>query len=263
MCKKLGGSFLKYQGKNALLLVIKDRSQKLNAGFESLSQQFGVKAVTFDTLCPRPSDLTAGAAANAPVDTPHKTSALDQAPDQEEQYGPADKALIVKIQRRWRKCSRVISSRRAMLALPEDQIMAKYIECAVYFPATISTSHKIQIRKVMFSDGVRMSLSLVAANEKWDRLQQDASYCIENIDVSQSADDESVDKALSLNREAETLLTEAGEKLSNATLLKAVGSGIPSNVEKVIKEAGSLLETAEKVIAKARAVIDTVMKKLS
>ena len=108
-----------------------------------------------------------------------------------------------------------------------------------------------------------MSRRLIAANKDWDRLQRDASHCIENIDISQSVDDESVDKALSLNREAETLLTEAEEKLSHTTLLKAVGAGIPGNVEKVIKEVGSLLETAEKVMAKARAVIDTVIRKLS
>ena len=246
-----------YHGKEGLLLVMRDH-QNLAPAFVELRKQPHVQAVPFNQLCPPPSVATIDSqATKKPSD-----SSVQDFTEGQEQYSSSQKQIIIRLQRLWRICSRRMNINKAYADSLEGQSLSKFIKLAAQCPATFSTQDGIHTRKALFSEGVERSLKLIATSEIWDRLKNDASHCIENIDISASVD-ESIDEALCLNHEVENLLTEVNSTMSDANLSALIKTGQPGDIEKEIRKAGDMLSKAEKVMLEARKVIDDIMRKLS
>ena len=113
---KLASSLLKYNSKDSLVVVIRDR--KKDSPFSALENQPSVKTVAFDKICP---PVTTPATTQASADIPPSTASNSL----HEEYTTAETEAASKIQHVWRSCSRKIKIRHSYVELPEARAITQ------------------------------------------------------------------------------------------------------------------------------------------
>lgn len=247
---KLVSSFSKYNGKNSLIVVIKDR--KKGSHFSALERQPSVKTVAFDQICPV-AKSPAATQASAQI-SPSTT--LDSP---QEEYTETEIEAASKIQDFWRCCSRKIKIRRSYMELPRARAIAHFISLGAESPATLTFVNKLAFRDTLISQGVAMSSRLADARETLFKLQEEAMTCAENVEIS-SGSFESVDDALHRNGEVETLLKKAEETMSPEYMRGVVRMGVLTVLKKAMKDIGKLVAEAEREMLQTRKMIDQVSR---
>ena len=245
--QKLAPSLLKSNSKDALVVIVKDRKKSL--AFSNLEGRPGVKTVPFDQLCPpAPKAVDAGVSANPTLPTSTNSS---------QDYTPAEKDAVAKIERLWLLCSPKIKRRRSYVSLPECRAITHFFNMGAQCPATTTLRDRTAIQKLLVLRGASLSLRLDAARELRSRLQRDAMACVANVDASVAVF-ESVDVALGRIREVETLLKKAGERLSDGCLEELAGRGVPLELEKAMEELEGNVREAEQSLWETEKMIEAV-----
>ena len=249
LTQKLAPSFAKYYGKDALVVVIKDR--KKGAAFSILERQSSVRTVSFNELCP---PAPASTAAENPINQSCIGPSTD---DVHERYTTADTDAIIKIQRLWRSCSVKIESRRSYVSLPEFRATTRLFNMGAQCAAAMKLRDRIAVQRLLLLQCVPLCLRLGAAREQLSKIQQDAMTCVENVEISTESF-ESVDNVLHRNGEAETLLRKAEEKMSDACIVEVVKMGVLPMLEKAMKDVQKLVVEAELGMLETRKILDAV-----
>ena len=245
---KLGPSFLRYNGKDCLVVVIKHQTKDIK--FPGLEHQPGVKSVSFDHVCPR---TRTSAATPALADIPRSTSTGFS----QQEYTTAETEGITKIQRLWRSCYRKIKDRRSYMQLPEARAVARFIALGAKCPATLDFVDRVALRGILISQGAATSLKLAEVRGTLSRLQEDAIACAEKVEISTQLF-EYVDDILCRNRDVEALLGKAEEKMSEHYLVGLVKDGVPSMLEKTLKDIEDVILDIERDMLETRSMIDAV-----
>lgn len=249
LTQKLAPSLLKYNGKDALVVVIKDR--KKGPAFSNLAHQPGVRTVPFSQLCP-PAP-TSAAADNLTSQHVLPTS-VDSA---HEQYSTVETEAMIKIQHLWRSCSLKIKRRRSYVSVPVCRATARLFYLGAQCPASVTSGDRKAITKLLVSQGVALSLRVDIARDLRSKLEKDADTCMLNVEISQGVD-ESVDDILCRNRDVKDLLEKAEEKMSDECLSGLIHLGLLSLLEKVMKDVDKIVAKAEDEMLEARKMIDGV-----
>ena len=251
MIQKLTPALLKHNSKDALVLVIKDRSKGLF--FWSIESQPGVKILPFNELrsqTPIPADAreSVDSALSVSTDGPHV------------EYTHAEKDAVANIKQLWLSCSPRIKRRRAYISVPECRATAHFFNMSARCPVTVAPRDRKDIRRLLVLQGVSLSSRLTDARELLSRLQKDAMACFENVEVNVGVF-ESVDVILGRNREVEHLLSKAEEKMADESVVEVVMTGVPTVLEKTMKEVEDVIVGAESSMFETRKLIEAVSRK--
>ena len=254
---RLQASFAKYNGKDALVVVIRDRTR--GSPFHSLEHQPGVRTVTFDQLYPSVPTPAAAAISNEQT---LQSAPADGADAADDQYSAEETEAMIKIQRLWRCVSTKIKRRRSYISDPECRAIARYFNMSAQCPATTELRDRRAMRRLLVSRGVSLRLRLGAGWESLSRLQRDAMACVENVEVSVGVF-ESVDGILGRNREVEPLLRKGEEQMSDEHLIGLVKEGILPDLEKALKNVEIIIMDIERNMSETRKMISTVSSSYS
>ena len=249
---KLASSFSKYNGKDALIVVIKDRKKR--SPFSNLEQHYGVSSVLFDQLRPQISTL-APAQVFAEI-LPTSADSLH------EEYTKVETQAASKIQDFWRAYSHKMEHRRLYMQLPEARAIAHFISLGAECPATLSYIGRVAFREVLTSKGVAMSLRLVLARGVLSNSQKDAMACFEKAEISTGLL-ESVDDVLRRNLQADTLLRKAEERMSDKRISEIVKAGVLSILEEEMGMVEGVLVDAERILTETGEILDAVSRSLT
>lgn len=248
LTQKLAPSHAKYNGKDALVVVIKERTN--SHAFFNLEGQPSVRTIAFNQLCPRtPNPPATHASAES---SPSKSMNIQQ-----ESYTPAEIEITIKFQRMWRSCAHKIKIRRSYMQLPEARAIAHFISLGAQLPATLSFIDGVVFQDTLISKGVAMSLRLAVARDTLSRLQKDAMTCVEKVDISAGLF-ESVDDALRGNAQVESLIRKADETMSDDSIAEVVKMGVLAVLEKVLKNVEDSYVEAQQAMSETRKILDTV-----
>ena len=247
---KLVGSFLKYNGKDALTLVIKDRSR--GSQLFSLENNPGVKTASFDHICPRPASPVAILASA-------ETSPSMPTDNSQEEYTLAETEAVIKFQRLWRSCSRKIKDRRSYMQLPEARAIAHFISLGAECPVTLNFIERVAFKNELVSNGTVLVLKLAAARDVLFKLQKDAMTCVENVEISTGLF-ETVDDVLHRNNQVEESLRIADAKMSDESLGGVVKTGVLTALEEAMKDIEGLVTKAEEIMSKTKKMVDAVSR---
>ena len=249
---KLAPSFAKYYGKDALVVVNKDR--KKGAAFSILEQQHSVRTVSFGELCP-------SAPASTTTDHSFNQNPIGSSTDEaHEQYTTTETDAIVKIQRLWRSCSLKITSRRSYVSVPGCRATARFFNLGAQVPTTFTSVDRKAVRKLLVSHGVALYLRLDIAKHLLSTLQKDTMTCIEKMEVTQGVD-KSLDHILCRNRDDEVLIDKAENILSDECVLGAVKTGGLPTLEKMMKDTEDFVAEAEESVLVTRKLVDALLPK--
>ena len=249
---KLPASFAKYNGKDALVVVIRDQTK--GSPFHNLEHQPGVRIVAFDQLYP--SVPTPAAAGTSSEQTPHSAPA-DGADAADDQYSTEETEAMIKIQRLWRSVSAKIKTRRSYVSIPLCRATARFFNLGAQCPDSVHGGARKAIRKVLLSLGVGLALRLDGAKGLLSELQEDAMRCIVNVEIDQGVD-KAVDEILCRNRDVEILVGKAEENMGDEYLTGLVKEGDPSVLEKELKNVERVITDIERNMRETRKMIDTV-----
>lgn len=233
--QQLAIAFVKYDGKDNLLVAVKDPTKA--SALASLKTQAGVKAVPFRQLFPLPMTPAA-------TDTTDGSTQMSPTISQETEYSAKEKKAISDIQRFWRFYSIRISKDRAHMLLPKSQAVSRFVQLCTKIPPAIDVRHQIAIRGRLFTDGVALCLKLDTIHVAARKLQKDAMECVERVEIAQGID-EAVDGILSGCREADTLVGKARVMMSDDALLSLINGSDPLAVQHALTEVESMLTEAE------------------
>ena len=247
---KLATSFSKYNGKDALIVVVKDRSK--GSPFSILERQPGMRNVLFDQICPQPS-IPAVAATSADLSPSTPTDSP------EEEYTPAETEATTKIQRQWRSYSRKIKNRRSYMELPEARAIAHFISLGAECPATLAFIDGVALRDTLISKGVTMSLRLAEARDTLSKVQKDAMRCVDNVKLSTEMF-KTIDDVLHGNSQVETLLRSVEEKMSDECIVGVVKMGSLTALEKAMQDVEDIVAEAEQMMLETRNMVDAVSR---
>ena len=100
---------------------------------------------------------------------------------------------------------------------------------------------------------------LDTARDLLSKLQKDAMECVESVEISQGVD-QSVDDILGRNRHVEELLEKAEETMRNEYLAGLMTQGVPSVLEKAMKEVADVVAGAELQMLETRKMVDAVSR---
>lgn len=245
LSQQLALAFVKYNGKDNLLVVAKD-STKASA-LSDLKKLAGVKTTAFEQLFPAPAisvatSTTAGSSLTAPPAS------------QETQYSSSEKEAISKIQRFWRYYCIRVKKNRAHMLLPESQVTSRFVLLCTHIPPTSEVREQIAIRARLFSEGVTLCLKLDSVHQEARKLQKDAMECVEKVEIAEGID-EAVDGILSGYREVDALVDKAKGMTTDDALVVLVGRGKPDGVQQALIEVDSMLRKAEAVIERTQGSI--------
>ena len=250
LTQKLAPSFAKYNGKDALVVVIKDR--KKGAAFSNLEQHHSVRTVSFDELCP---SATTSRAADSSINQSSEAS-ID---DAHEQYNIAEIDGIIKIQRLWRSCFVKIKNRRSYVSVPVCRATTLFFNLGAQIPSAVISGDQKAMKKLLLSHGVALSLRLDTAKGLLVDLKKDAMTCIENVELSQDVD-KAVDDMICQNNGVEVLLQKAEGKMENECLVEMLKLGVLHVLENTLKAAEDLVVEAEQGMSETRKILDTNQK---
>ena len=249
---KLPASFAKYNGKDALVVVIRDRTK--GSPFHNLEHQPGVRTVAFDQLYP--SVPTPAAVGTSSEQTPHPAPA-DGTDTADDQYSVEETEAMIKIQRLWRSVSTKIKTRRSYVSIPWCRATARFFNLGAQCPDSVHGGARKAIRKVLLSQGVGLALRLDGAKVLLSELQEDAMKFIVNVEIDQGVD-EAVDDILCRNRDVETLVGKAEGNMCEEYLTGLVKEGVLSVVEKTFKDVEGVIMDIELSMLETRKMIDAV-----
>lgn len=238
--QQLALAFTKYNGKDNLVVVVKDPTRV--SALACLKRQPGVKMVPFQQLFPSPTQT---AATDIPVGTVLMSSPISP----KMQYSPKETEAIIKIQRFWRFYSIRLSKNRTHMLLPKSQATSRFVQICTQIPPAIEVRHQIAIRGRLFTEGVALCLKLDALHVAARKLQKEAMECVEHVEIAEGID-EAVDKFLSGSREVDALVDNAKGMLSDDALVSLLRQGNLLDVQRVCREVGSMLQEAEVMIAR-------------
>jgi len=239
--QQLALAFTKYNGKDNLVVVVKDPTRV--SALACLKRQPGVKMVPFQQLFPPTQVAVADTSAGIPSDSPTT--------GQEMQYSPEETEAINKIQRFWRFYSIRLSKNRTHMLLPKSQAISRFVQLCTQIPPTIGVPHQIAIRALLFTEGVALCLKLDTVQVAARKLQKDAIECVEHVEIAEGID-EAVDRILSGSREVDALVEEVKGMLSEDALVSLLRQGNLLDVQRVCREVDSMLQEAEVMIARTR-----------
>ena len=255
LTQRLATSLNKYNGKDALVVVIKDR--KKGPAFLNLEGQPGVRIISFELLCP-PAPISTAASDSA------DQKALSASPGglhgAHDHYSPAETEATNTIQRIWRSVSVKIKNRRSYVSIPECRATARFFNLGAQNPDIVNAGDRKAIRKLLLSHGVALSLRLDNVKKLLSELQEDTMTCIENVDISQAVE-KSVDDILCRNRDAEALLVKAEENMSDECVARVVEMGVLSVLEKALSDVEVLLTEVEQGMLETRGMLDVIAPK--
>ena len=254
--QKLAPTLAKHNGKNALVVVVKDR--KKGPIFSNLEGQPGVKTVPFDHLFPPAPTSTV-------TQTPtgqnaHTTPPANAEEGTHNQYSAAETEAMIKIQQLGRSVSLKIKKRRSYIPIPECRALARFFNLCPTIP-TVPKANQKAIRKLLLSQAVALSLRLDAAKAQLAKVQEDTMTLIENVLIVEGVD-KSVDDILCRNREVESLMGKAERNLSDQVIKDMVATGDLVALEKTMKEdvRGAIVE-AERLMSETGEMIEAVSRK--
>ena len=252
----LAPSLAKYNQKNSLVVVVKDRSK--GPVFSNLEGQPGVKTVPFDHLFPpAPTSIVT----ETPPDQNAHTATPVNAEEERthDQYSTAETEDVIKIQRRWRSVSLKIKKRRSYVPIPECRALARFFNlCPIILTGT--KDNQKAIRKLLLSQTVALSLRLDAAKALLTKLQEDTMTLIENVVIVEGVD-KSVDDILCRNREVESLMGKAERNISDEVIKDVVATGDVAVLEERMDQdvRGAVVE-AEQMMEETRQMIEAVLR---
>ena len=251
LTQKLASSLERYNGKDNLVLIIKD--QKKSHAFFNLERQPSVRTLLFDQLCPQ---------APSPAATPASSEiSPSTSPDtQQDEFRPAETEAIIKIQRLWRSCSRKIKIRRSYMQLAEAHAIEHYISLSAEFPATLPFGARVAFRDALISKGVAMSLRLTVARDMLSKLQEDAMTCALKVEISVGLF-ESVDDVIHRNGHVEALLGKADPIMSDEFIAGVVKMGDLTVLKSAMKDVEDVVVEAERAILETRKIVDAMSSK--
>ena len=249
---RLPASFAKYNGKDALVVVIRNRTK--GSPFHNLEHQPGVRTVTFDQLYPSiPTPAAAGISSEQPLDS----APVDGADAADDQYSAEETEAMIKIQRLWRSVSAKIKTRRSYVSIPLCRATARFFNLGAQCPDSVHGGTRNAIRKVLLSQGVGLALRLDGAKGLLSELQEDAMRCIVDVEIDRGVD-QSVDEILCRTRDVEALLGEAEDKMSEDCLVGLVMDGVRSSLEKAFTDVNFLMVEIEESMQETRRMIGMV-----
>ena len=246
---KLASSFSRYNGKDALTVVIKDRKKR--SPFSKLEQQYGVSTILFDQLRPQIPTL-------APAQVFAKFVPTSADPLHEE-YTKVETQAASKIQEFWRAYSHKMKLRRLYMQLPEARAIAHFISLGAECPATLRFIDRVAFREVLISKGVAVSLRLVLARGVLTSSQKDAMACLDKAELRTGLL-ESVDAVLRRNLQADTLLREAEERISDKRIVEFVKDGVRSILEEKMGMVEDILVAAERILTETGEILDAALR---
>ena len=255
LTQRLATSLQKYNGKDALVIVIKDRKKR--HAFLNLEGQPGVRTLSFEILCPPAPTSTATSDSAGQNALSASAGGLHGAHDQ---YSPAETEATNKIQRIWRSVSVKIKNRRSYVSIPECRATARLFNLGAQNPDIVNAGDRKAIRRLLLSHGVALSLRLETAKELLSKLQEDTMTCIEKVDISQAVE-KSVDDVLCRNGDVEALLLKAEGNMSDECVARVVETGVLSVLEKALKDVEGVLAEAEQGMLETRGMLDVMAPK--
>lgn len=244
---RLAPSLARYNGKDALVVVIKDGIK--GSAFSHLEHQPGVRTIPLEQLCPPVTVSAPGNTSGA------QETLLQTTDDAKEQYSMGETNGIITIQRLWRSVSRKINKRRAYVSILECRATARFFNLSARVPSTINIRDQKAFRRLLVLQGAAMYLRLETAKESLSTLQQDVMTCIEKVEIDTGLL-ESVDDMLHRNSQVEALLKQAEEELSDECLQRLVREGVLSMLEKTMKDVKELMAKAEESMSETREMVD-------
>ena len=248
LIQRLVPSLARYNGKDALVVVIKDRKKGL--AFSNLEDLPGVKTIPFDQLCPPKSAATTNSA-NQEV----QPASDDDALVTHDQYSAAETKAAITIQSAWRSISFKIKKRRSYVSVPENRATVRFFKLGAQCATAVTSGDQKAICKLLVMRGVALSLKLDTATSLLSNLQEDVMTCIENVDLDQETD-KSVDDILSGKNNVEALLDKAEQKLSDESISEAVKMGMLPELEKAMKDIEEIILEAEQAMLSTRKMIE-------
>lgn len=252
LTQKLAPLLARYDEKDALVLVIRDRVR--GSLFYSLERQLGVRTVLYDQICPPVP--TSAAADNITIQTAHSISEED-ADGVVDQYSAEETDAMIKLQRLWRRICVKLRNRRSYVSVPECRATAHFFNLGAHCPDTMDSGDRKAVRRLLPSLGVVLLLRLDAAKDLLDKLREDIMTCIENVEISQGVD-KSVDAILCRNADVEVKLGEAREKMSDECLVGLVRQGVRSMLENNLKDVEGVVVEAEQSMLETGKMVDGV-----
>ena len=252
LTQKLAPSFAKYNGKDALVVVIKDR--KKGHAFSKLEHQPGVTTLPFDQLCP---PAPTSAAANSPVDQDALANSANGTNGAQDQYSIKETEAITKIQHLWRSVSLKIKNRRSYVSTPACRALAHFFNLGAQCADTVNSGDRKAMRKLLLSRGVELSLRLDTAKELLSTSQEATMACLENVEIAQGVY-QSLDEILCHNRDAEALLDKAEEKMLDQCLVGLVNPGVLSLLQEALEAVEEIVIKVEQSMLETRKMIDAV-----
>ena len=225
----LAPSFNSYEGKNPLVVTLKDLKQK---SFEALLSQKGVFKMTFDDLRGR---MRSSKITKAPL----KTEGPKDEDIKAEQRSQAEIAGVCLLQRRWRKLRLKILRRRAWLQSPEAQLIARFIKLGEKHPVTSPIPNPMRVTLIENENGITSHLLLSKAHESFSELHKDAMAKLIGIEKVDQLD-EVFDSALQELQVLERTHKQAEVRMGDQSLRKIVDDGDTAGVTKVFLETKDL-----------------------
>lgn len=257
--QKLARSFSTYDGKDGLLVVVRDRNK--GHALVNLERQPGVKTITLSQLCPCPP---ASEATNASADVPTSSNPPPPAEasvinEEREEYTQTEMEKAVKLQQWWRAVFPCIASRRTSMSTSMGQAITRFVKLGGQFPNDIRSLDRTTIRRILHTDCIALSFRVTAARESLHKLQKDSMECVEHVELSQGGY-ESVDEILGRIREAESQVKKAAEMMDDDALALLVKGADPQQLERIVADVDDLLEKAEQAMLETRLDVDGIAK---
>ena len=242
---KLASSFSRYNGKDSLIVVIKDRKKR--SPYYKIQQHYGLSSLLFDQLRPQ-----------IPTPVPAQDFAEFSATSADlshEEYTKFETQAASKIQDFWRAYSHKLKNRRLYMQLPEARAIAHFISLGAECPPTLNFIGGLAFREVLISKGVAMSLRLALARGVLSSSQKDAMECLDKAEMSMGLL-ESVDDVLCRNLQADTLLRKAEERMLDKRILEVVKVGVLSILEEEMQVVEDIVVAAEKILTETSEILD-------
>lgn len=236
--QKLPSSFSMYEGKNPLVIVLKDSRQP--QPFSKFQNKAGVTTRSMDNVCslmirPTSTDTTTGKTSSSTV--------LD------EKYTQAETEAVCRIQIFWRSSIPKVKLRREHMRSPEAQAIQFYIDLGLQHSAPVA------LRALLVSRSVAAQLRFPVLRYSIAEQHKTTMSCVMDAEVSDQSN-ETLDDAMQLVSQLDHLLEKAVEQMSEKHLGKLLSGGMLSNVQDAMNFVEKAIEDAERGVAKAKKMTD-------
>lgn len=240
LCQKLPFSFAMYEGKNPLVIVLKDPRQP--QPFSKFQNEAGVTTRSMDDvrslmIRPTSTDTTTGKTSSSTI--------ID------EKYTQAETEAVGRIQIFWRSSIPKVKLRREYMRSAEAQAIQSYIDLGLRHSAPVA------LRALLVSRGVAAHLRFPVLRDSIAEQRKATMSCVMDAEVFDQSN-EILDDALQLVSQLDHSLEKAVEQMSEEHLGRLLSGGMLSNVQDTINFVEKAIENAERGMVKAKKMTDEI-----